>query len=69
MRNKNDSEPMMEDRDEDDDGDIDRIIHLDTESLAEYELDVICEIGALTYDGFVVLGVDIVHLAPDQTGL
>ena len=48
---------------------VDRVVHLDTESLAEYELEINCEIGALTYDGFVVLGVDMVHLAPDQTGV
>ena len=69
IRKKNDSEPMMEDHDIDGDGDIDRVIHLDTEILALYELDIVCEIGALTYNGLVVLGFDYVHLAPDLTGL
>jgi hypothetical protein len=64
LRGKNDSEPMVVDQDYDGDGDIDRVVNLDTERLTADGLDAYCEIGALTYDGYVVLGVDIAHLAP-----
>jgi len=64
FRGKKDSVPMVVDQDYDGDGDIDRVVNLDTERLAEEELVAYCEIGALTYDGLVVLGVDIAHLAP-----
>ena len=50
--------------DSDGDGDIDRAVNLDTERLTAEGLDAYCEIGALTYDGYVVPGVDIAHLAP-----
>jgi hypothetical protein len=56
------------DQDYDGDGDIDRVVNLDTERLTADGLDAYCEIGALTYDGYVVLGVDIAHLAPVSDG-
>jgi len=64
MRGKNDTVPMVVDQDYDGDGDIDRVVNLETERLTAEGLDAYCEIGALTYDGYVVLGVDIAHLAP-----
>ena len=64
MRGKNDSVPVAVDQDYDGDGDVDRVVNLDTERLTAEGLDAYCEIGALTYDGYVVLGVDIAHLAP-----
>ena len=43
--------PMVVDQDFDGDGDVDRVVNLDTERLAEYEMDAYCEVWALTYDG------------------
>ena len=50
--------------DSDGDGDIDLVVQLVTQKLAEYELEAECEIGALTYDGYVVYGVDSVYIVP-----
>lgn len=69
LRGKNDTVPMVVDQDYDGDGDIDRVVNLDTERLTADGLDVDCWIGALTYDGYVVLGVDIAHLAPVYEGV
>ena len=68
FRGKNESVPMVVDQDFDGDGDVDRVVNLDTERLAENEMDAYCEVGALTYDGLVVLGVDLAHLAPVSDG-
>ncbi|MBE3132683.1 MAG: hypothetical protein IMZ55_04365, partial [Acidobacteria bacterium] len=50
--------PMAELVDVDGDGDLDLVVHLETEKLAEYEIDTTCDLGALTYDGYVVSGSD-----------
>ena len=68
LRGKKQSVPMVVDQDFDGDGDVDRVVNLDTERLAEYEMDAYCEVGALTYDGLVVLGEDLAHLAPVSDG-
>jgi hypothetical protein len=51
--------------DVDADGDLDLVVHLETEKLAEQELEAICEIGALTYDGYVVSGSDTIQIVPE----
>jgi hypothetical protein len=40
-------------------------VHLDTEELANHELTAICEIGALTYDGYVVSGSDTINIVKE----
>ena len=57
---------MTEVQDFDFDGDLDLVVNLDTVKLAEYELNAFCEIAALTYDGYVIVGIDTVHFAPEQ---
>jgi hypothetical protein len=51
LRGKKDAPvPMSNLEDVDGDGDWDLVVHLDTEKIAEHELEAICEIGALTFD-------------------
>jgi sugar lactone lactonase YvrE len=64
LRGKKDVQPMANLEDVDGDGDIDLVVHLETEKLAEYELDALCELGALTYDGYVVSGMDTINIVP-----
>jgi hypothetical protein len=66
FRSKNEDVPMTEIQDIDDDGDIDFVVNLDTELLADYEFDAFCAVAALTYDGYVVDGVDAIHIAPEE---
>ena len=54
--------PMASLTDVDGDGDLDLLVHLETEKLAEYEIDTTCDLGALTYDGYVVSGSDTVRV-------
>jgi formylglycine-generating enzyme required for sulfatase activity len=66
LRGKKDAPaPMASLEDVDADGDLDLVVHLETEKLAEHELQAICEIGALTYDGYVVSGSDTIHVVPE----
>jgi formylglycine-generating enzyme required for sulfatase activity len=66
LRGKKDAPaPMASLEDVDADGDLDLVVHLETEKLAEQELQAICEIGALTYDGYVVSGSDTIHVVPE----
>ncbi len=66
LRGKKDAPvPMSNLTDVDDDGDLDLVVHLETEKLAEYPLDADCELGALTYDGFVVSGSDTIRIVPE----
>ncbi|MHC4865881.1 MAG: NosD domain-containing protein [Planctomycetota bacterium] len=58
-------QPMATPEDVDDDGDLDLLVHLDTERLADYELDAEVEIGGLTQEGIVVSGTDTVHIVPE----
>jgi hypothetical protein len=65
LRGKKDAPvPMSSLEDVDGDGDLDLVVHLETEKLAEHELDAVCEIGALTYDGYVVSGSDMIQIVP-----
>jgi len=64
LRGKKDVQPMANLEDVDGDGDMDLVVHLETEKLAEYELDALCELGALTYDGYVVSGMDTINIVP-----
>ncbi len=65
LRGKKDAPvPMSSLEDVDDDGDLDLVVHLVTEKLAEYGLEADCEIGALTYDGYVVSGMDSIYIVP-----
>ena len=66
FRRKKNPVPMAFLEDVDEDSDLDLIIHLDTEKLANFELKEICEMGALTYDGFVVFGSDMVRIVPGK---
>jgi hypothetical protein len=66
FRGKNEDVPMTEIQDFDFDGDLDFVVNLDTERLAEYELDALCEVAALTYDGYVVDAVDTVRIVPEE---
>jgi len=52
--------------DVDSDGDMDLVVHIETEKLAVYELEAICELGALTYDGYVVSGSDTIQIVPAE---
>ena len=66
LRGKKDAPvPMSNLEDIDGDGDLDLIVHLVTEKLAEYELEAMCELGALTYNGYVVSGSDVIHVVPE----
>jgi len=66
LRGKKDAPvPMANLEDVDGDGDLDLVVHLETEKLAEHELDAICEIGGLTYDGYVVSGTDTIQIVPE----
>ncbi len=67
LRGKKDAPvPMANLEDIDDDGDLDLVVHLETEKLAEHPLEAICELGALTYDGFVVSGSDTIEIVPTE---
>ncbi len=60
-------EPMADLEDVDDDGDLDLVVHLDTENLALEPDAVLCTLGAKTLmDGFVVSGTDFVNIVPPQ---
>jgi hypothetical protein len=50
--------------DVDGDGDLDLLVKLDTEKLSEHEVDALCVLGALTYDGYVVSGSDTIRVVP-----
>jgi len=66
LRGKKDAPvPMSNLEDIDNDGDLDLVVHLETEKLAVYELDAICEIGALTFDGYVVSGSDTIKIVQE----
>ena len=56
--------PQADLEDVNDDGYIDLVVHLETENLEIDPAAVECEIGALTYDGFVVSGSDSVNIVP-----
>ncbi len=66
LRGKKDSVPMANINDVDGDEDLDLLVHLDTEKLSEYELEAVCEFSALTYDGYVISGSDIVRIVPEK---
>ena len=51
---------------EDVDGDLDLVVHIETERLSECEVETILDLGALTYDGYVVSGSDSVRIVPEQ---
>jgi hypothetical protein len=53
LRGKKDPQPMASLTDVDGDGNIDLLVHLEIERLAEHDLTTVCELGALTVDGFV----------------
>jgi len=65
LRGKKSTNPMAKMEDVDGDGDLDLLVHLETERLAAYELDAECALGALTYDGFVVEGSDSIRVVPE----
>jgi hypothetical protein len=66
LRGKKNVVPMAEFEDVDGDGDLDLVVHLDAETLADAldEFDTNCELGAMTYDGYVVSGVDSIRIVP-----
>ena len=65
LRGKKDAPvPMANLEDVDNDGDLDLMVHLETEKLADYGLEADCELGALTYDGYVVSGSDSIQIVP-----
>ena len=65
VRGRKGTVPMASLEDVDGDGDYDLVLHLETERLAEYELETLMELGALTYDGYVIYGADLVRVVPE----
>jgi PKD repeat protein len=59
MRGKNGAVPQATITDIDGDGHNDLLVHIETEKLADYDLETVIEIGARTAAGEVVLGSDI----------
>ncbi len=59
---KKKQKPMVKLTDVDDDGDIDLVAHLDIEKVAAGDVQTECEIGGLTYDGYVVSGTDTINI-------
>ncbi len=67
LRGKKDApKPMANLEDVDGDGDLDLMVHLETENLSGLGLNAVCELGALTYDGYVVSGSDTIHVVPKE---
>lgn len=58
MRGKNGSVPQASITDVDGDGDNDLLVHIETEKLADYDLETEIELGGQTFGGEVVLGTD-----------
>jgi len=64
MRGKKGTVPMVTENDYNGDGLIDLQVKIDTEKLAEYQIDAVIELGAITTDGLVVSGSDTVTIVP-----
>ena len=58
-------QPMASLEDVDGDGDLDLVVHLDTENLALEPGALECTLGALTYDLYVVSGTDTVNIVAE----
>ena len=62
MRGKRNPQPMASFEDIDEDGDLDLLVYLEIENLALEPTATVCMLGALTTDGWVVQGQDIVNI-------
>ena len=66
LRGKKNPQAQADLEDVDGDGDLDLVVHLETENLAIEPTDTMCTLGALTVDGFVVQGTDSINIVPPQ---
>lgn len=62
MRGKKNPRPMASFKDIDEDGDLDLLVFLEIENLALEPTATVCTLGALTTDGWVVQGQDVVNI-------
>ena len=58
--------PVATLKDVDCDGDLKLLVKLDAEALSRHEIDALCVLGTLTYDGYVASGFDTIQTVPKK---